>query len=55
MYEFKITGIDRRGKRFTIHTTNRIQMEGINLWRGTKWYRTIGTQQWKKYQSVFNV
>jgi hypothetical protein len=32
-----ITGIDTRGKRFRIETSNRIYAEGINLYRGSKW------------------
>lgn len=34
---FKITGVDRAGKRFRICTDNAVYARGINVWRGTKW------------------
>ena len=52
--EYKITGIDRRGKRFRLVTSNRLHWEGINVWRGTKWYRLKGCTRWVRYAVIVN-
>lgn len=34
---YLITGIDRQGRRFNLHTSNRRHALGINLYRGSVW------------------
>jgi hypothetical protein len=35
--KFKVTGVDRSGKRFTLHYDCRMTAMGINLWSGSVW------------------
>ena len=59
---YKVTGVDRKGKRFRIYTTNLTHAMGINLWRGNVWVRTFiwpshlrkGKYVWKRIKSVYN-
>ena len=37
MSKYKITGVDRDGKRFRIFTDNQVHAFGINLWKGSVW------------------
>ena len=37
MITYVITGVDVKGKRFKITTSNWIHASGINLYRGTVW------------------
>ncbi len=37
MKMYKITGVDRNGKRFKIETNSRMHAFGINLWKGSVW------------------
>jgi hypothetical protein len=53
MKKYKVTGVDKNGKRFKIETNSRIYAFGINLWRGSVW----GLQEnnkWKLLERIFN-
>ena len=59
---FKITGVDRSGKRFRIFTESRIQAMGYNLYRGSVWQQVFvwpshkrkGRNKWVRIKHVFN-
>ena len=40
-----VTGIKFNGKRFVMHTNNRIHALGINLWRGSVWQEVEGKRK----------
>ena len=54
MEQYKVTGVTVDGKRFRIMTTNYMHAMGINLWRGTVWYRKDGGG-WEIVRRVYNV
>ena len=54
MSKYKITGVDRDGKRFRIFTNNRIHMIGINVWNGSKWEYNEETQRYKLLTRIYN-
>mgnify|MGYP003637360261 CR=1 FL=1 len=47
-----VTGLDARGKRFSIHTDNYMHAMGYNLYRGTVWELKNGKR--KRIKSVYN-
>jgi len=49
---WKVTGVDRSGKRFKIETDSRMYAHGINLWRGSVWLWVDG--KWKLVKRVWN-
>ena len=49
---YKVTGTDIHGKRFSIHTNNRLYAFSINAYKGNIWQST--TNGWKKIHSFFN-
>ena len=50
---YKVTGVDRYGKRFKIETSNRMHAFGINLWRGSVW-EFQKNNKWKLVRRVYN-
>ena len=50
-WSFKVTGVDRAGKRFRVLTDNWIHAAGINLWRGSVWENCSG--KWKLVRRVY--
>jgi hypothetical protein len=50
--EYKVTGVDRSGKRFRILTNNAIHAMGINVWQGTLWVRRGG--RWRVVRRYYN-
>jgi len=52
MNRYVITGVDVRGKRFKITTSNYIHAMGINLYRGSVWKVEAGKRRLIK--RVFN-
>lgn len=42
---YAVTGVDRRGKRFKIESSNYQHISHINVWRGTFWL-VRGNQRW---------
>jgi len=53
MGRWKVTGIDREGKRFRIVTSSAVYATGINLWRGTVW-RMDARGIWRVFRRVYN-
>jgi len=51
---YKVTGVDRYGKRFRITTNSSFYCSGINLWRGSKWELDETTNKYKLLVRVFN-
>lgn len=51
--KYKITGTDRKGKRFKILTNSGIHAMGINLWKGTVYVKRNRTG-WKIIKRVWN-
>jgi hypothetical protein len=49
---WKVTGVDRSGKRFRILTDNAVHARGINVWQGTLWLR-IGNH-WRIIRRYYN-
>ncbi len=49
---YKVTGVDRSGRRFKIETDNTLHAMGINLWRGSVWRNENG--KWKLIKRVWN-
>jgi hypothetical protein len=49
---YKVTGVDRSGRRFKIETDNTFHAMGINLWRGSVWRNENG--KWKLIKRVWN-
>ena len=55
---YKITGVDRNGKRFKILTNNRMHALSINLWKGSVWIKRPKIDaflfgQWKLLKRVY--
>ena len=51
--KFKITGVDRNKRRFTIHTNSARHAASINLWRGSVWRLDEG-HKWRLVYRVWN-
>ena len=52
-HTYKVTGLDRDGRRFRIETSNRIHALGINLWCGSVWEFTR-ENKWRLIKRVYN-
>jgi hypothetical protein len=50
--QYLVTGIDRRGRRFRIATSNWLHAQGINVWRGSKWLVRAGRRH--LIQRIYN-
>jgi len=52
MSKYKITGIDRNGKRFRLFYDCRITTLSINLWHGTVW-KMRENGKWKRIAGAY--
>jgi hypothetical protein len=50
---YKVTGVDKNGKRFKIETDSRMYAFGINLWNGSVW-ELQKDDKWKLLRRVYN-
>ena len=50
--KYKITGVDRNGKRFRLFTSSYMHAMGINLWSGSVWMRSEPHQKWRLIKRV---
>lgn len=48
---YKVTGVDRNGKRFKIETNSRMHALGINLYSGSVW-KLRENNRWKLIHRV---
>lgn len=49
---YKVTGVDKNGKRFKIETNSRMHAFGINLWNGSVW-QLQENNKWKLLNRVY--
>lgn len=50
---YKVTGVDRRGKRFRMFYSCYMTAMCINLWSGSVWVKQSG-ERWKLIKRVYN-
>ena len=52
--QYKACGVDRNGKRFTIHSDNVHHIMCYNLWRGNRYVKYADSDKWIKFSTVYN-
>lgn len=52
--KYKVTGVDRYGKRFCIHTNSLMQCVGINLYKGSRWQLKEDGNGYRLFSRVCN-
>jgi hypothetical protein len=53
--KFKVTGVYYNSKRrFRFYSNSLAQVDGVNLWRGSKWEWDEAKSKWKLLVRIYN-